>query len=1127
LLAAASVVTLAAAMVVGAGAASASPPSGDPGPATAVTPAAHDAIPVSSKLAGGLASLKTGRKQVFVQLAGEGAADASAAAADQGAAGMKAAANAAKATTKNRSAAVFGTARGKDAKARQLFQVGNAIPGFAVDADVAAIQAMAASADVVKISPLVPKTYQNTNGEELTNVLSTWQDTGTLGAGVKVGIIDTGIDYTHADFGGPGTAAAWNSAHANNTDPNWYSTLTAKAKLKVGGGYDFVGDNYNADPTADDYQPVPHPDPDPIDCAEHGTHVAGILGGYGENADGSTFTGNYAGLNSANLNAMKIGPGMAPAATIYSLKVFGCTGSTDEVIPALDWALDPNGDGNFSDHLDIVNLSLGSDYGVADDPENAVVDQLAKHGVLPVIAMGNAGDLTDIGGSPGNALGSLAVASSVDADQPMDGLRVNAPVGVAGVVAAQFSVAYPWSSAAPVTGSVVALSAANSDGCDPLSAADAAAVTGKVAWLTWDSNDATRRCGSAGRSANVAAAGAIGAVFTGDVDPFAAGITGSAAIPVVQLTVTATAALQSAVVAGTLNVTFDGSLALSQNSVNPAVTDTISSFSSRGTHGSIGVVKPDVAAPGDSILSAGMGLGAGGLVLSGTSMATPHTAGIAALVKATHRDWSAEQVKAAIMNTAGHDVYSQPGQTGPIYGPARDGAGRVDALAAVSTSVIAYDTDKSIRGGVSASFGVVEAPVTSSTITQNRTVTIQNTGSSSVTLSLSYAAAVTEPGVSYSVSPTKVTVRAGKSTTVRVTLTVKPGQLRHSIDPTMAGTQVGVPRSYLSDASGRLLISQAGKADLRVPVYAAVKPVSRTAASDGTVGKGKSASPAIELSGTGFSQGSGSTAWTSLVSVMDLGATSPKLPTCRGKVTTNCTVNQSATAGDIQYVGAGTADGWLYFGISTYGNWAALDNPALIPYIQIDTNGDGKPDFEVDVLPYTGTDVLLAELFDLHTGKNIDLEPLNLQWGDVDTNVYDSNVMVVPVDPSLLGITAGASTFPITYTVGMSSYLAVNSNGDIDDVGPIRYDVLNPKVRVGSPLYADQGHTAIPYVLGAAPSAATAATVLGRSLNGAGQGGNSQSGGDHGKPKPQAASALVLHLHGATGKRAEVVKLKG
>ena len=63
----------------------------------------------------------------------------------------------ARAAARDRSAGVFASAHAKDSKARQLFQVGNAVPGFVVDADAAAIDAMAASADVVKITPLVPK----------------------------------------------------------------------------------------------------------------------------------------------------------------------------------------------------------------------------------------------------------------------------------------------------------------------------------------------------------------------------------------------------------------------------------------------------------------------------------------------------------------------------------------------------------------------------------------------------------------------------------------------------------------------------------------------------------------------------------------------------------------------------------------------------------------------------------------------------------------------------------------------------------------------------------------------------------------------------------------------------------
>ncbi len=124
--------------------------------------------------------------------------------------------------------------------------------------------------------------------------------------------------------------------------------------------------------------------------------------------------------------------------------MFGCAGSTDVVIPALDWALDPNGDGDFSDHLDIVNLSLGSRTTARPTTRRTRSSTTcAKNGVLPVIAMGNAGDLTDTGGSPGNAVRSLAVASTVDAYQLRDGLKVNAPADVAGIVAGQFSVAYP------------------------------------------------------------------------------------------------------------------------------------------------------------------------------------------------------------------------------------------------------------------------------------------------------------------------------------------------------------------------------------------------------------------------------------------------------------------------------------------------------------------------------------------------------------------------------------------------------------------------------------------------------------------------------------------------------------
>ena len=234
---------------------------------------------------------------------------------------------------------------------------------------------------------------------------------------------------------------------------------------------------------------------------------------------------------------------------------------------------------------------------------------------------------------------------------------------------------------------------------------------------------------------------------------------------------------------------------------NPAATDTLSIFSSRGTDGAPGTVKPDVAAPGQTIISANVGSGNGAASSNGTSMASPHVAGIAALLRSKYPTWPVERIKAAIMNTAAHDLYTGPDKSGDIYGPNRVGAGRVDATYAATTQVIAYS--KSDPGVVSASFGVVEGPITQSTVTRTKSITLRNVSSSTRTISLRYSAVIEQPGVSYSVSPKSVRIKAKGTKTVTVTMTVKPSQLRRSIDPTMSATTVsswtgeGV-RQYLS-----------------------------------------------------------------------------------------------------------------------------------------------------------------------------------------------------------------------------------------------------------------------------------------------------------------------------------------
>lgn len=1026
---------------------------------------------------------------VFVQLAGDGAADVSAKAQGQGRGQLRAQGDA-----KTRVAQVRATARSVTAQAKrvdggavELFTTSNSVPGVGLRTTGDALRDIAARSDVAKITPITRKTVNNAASGALIKALATWQQTGNTGKGVRIGIIDTGIDYTHADFGGEGTAAAYEAAHqtADSGDP-W------KPTAKVVGGWDFVGDDY--DPESDDQSNwVPRPDPNPLDCDGHGTHVAGTAAGFGVTAAGRTYTGSYRSLTAAQLRGMRIGPGMAPQASLYALRVFGCEGSTDVVLPALDRALDPNGDGNFKDHLDVVNLSLGSDFGGADDPENAVIDKLAKHGVLSVIASGNSSDVTDIGGSPGNAARSLTVANSVDGFSQLDQLKVDAPAGVAGNVPVQFSIAYPWQKSTPTSGSVVQLSdPANLDGCSALSSDDQARVAGKVAWLEWDDQDATRRCGSAGRSANVKAAGAIGAIFTSGLDAFSAGITGDDGIPVVQLTKSGTSKLRPAATAGTLQVTFDRALALSLSVTDPRVVDTLDASSSRNSHGAPGVVKPDVTAPGNTILSAGSGTGNLGASETGTSMATPHIAGVAALVKKAHPSWSAEQLKAAVMNTAVHDLYTGPNKTGKKYGPARVGAGRTDARYAVKTTLLAYSKTK--PGVVSASFGVVEAPITSRTVTRKQQITVQNTAASKRKVTLSYSPVTKQPGVSYTLSKKKITLKARSKTTVTVTMTVRPSALRRTLESTMSATTVSEltgergRRQFVSAASGHLLVKRSGDPALRVPVYGAAKPVSATTVAATRTGP----TAVLKVSGSGIAQGSGSQAYQSIGSPLVLGSSSRKLPTCAVRQVTDCVLNSTARGVDLQYTGLASlpSDDLGWFGFSAWGNWPTMSVGGNEVDFEVDTDGDGKADYTV-LYWGGGSDQPMSVVLD-SDGDPFAVYPINFADGSMDTNAYDTNVAVLPFSLSDLGAPEGANSYPIRYrTVAYSAY-GNPQTGLVDSTDWVAADLVKPVATFADPLFADRNKATVKYAF------------------------------DPGTP----AKALVLHLHGKSGQRAQVVTLR-
>ncbi|MFI9815759.1 S8 family peptidase [Saccharothrix variisporea] len=1039
-------------------------------------------------------SAAQGRVTAFVELEAKPAVDTYAEKTSQGASKQQAkdAAKATKDDTGRKTDEVVGDLKAKDSGTKELYRTSNGVPGVVVTADADKVRELAQRADVKSVRTVVPKSRQNSSAVQLTNTLKEWQQYGKLGDDVRVGIIDTGIDYTHADFAGPGTIEAFQAIDETKVDPSYFPTA------KVVGGYDFVGNGYDGAST-DPAVNTPKPDPNPIDCNSHGTHVAGTAAGFGVNADGTTFKGDYTKLTTESLNAMRIGPGTAPKALLYALKVFGCEGSTNVTAQALDWALDPDGDGDFSDHLDVVNLSLGSDYGAPDDPDSLFVRKLNASGVVTVFSAGNGGDLYDIGGSPGSTPEALTVASTRDAFVLRDAAEVIAPTP--GRQAGQYSQNFNYEGKS-VTGAVVPLSdPANKDGCLPLSAADKAAVAGKIAWLEWDDNDASRRCGSAGRSNNVTAAGAIGAVFSSTLEHFGAGIAGNAAIPVLQFTATATNALRPAVEAGTLTVRLAGDLRTVLPTYDQSITDTLSSFTSRGVRGP--VVKPDVAAPGDTIASALVGSGNKTLVMSGTSMAAPHTTGIAALVRQAHPDWTPEEVKADVMNSASADVKAD----GKVYAPNRVGAGRIDGKAAVENQVLAYVQDD--PGAVSASFGTVEV---TGPVSLTKTIKVVNKSTKWVDYTVDYQALTTIPGVRYELSQKSVKLSPRGIARVQVTLKIdKPGDLRKTVDPTVEATHLDVPRQFLADASGRVVFTpkSGSTVPLRVPVYSAPKPAADINVADRLTFRGPQA--VLNLTGRGVNQG----AYQSLVSVLELQQTSPKLPECRRSVTTNCTLNDTAKGGDLRYVGVtstaplakqqGTPENALLaFGIATWGNWYNLGNNT-IPFVDIDTTGDGTPDYEVYANKLTDTDLLVAVTVNLATGQTVDIQGVNGQFGDVDTNVFDTNVVVLPVLLSALDIDVNADTSRISYTTGVAGfYLAPGTtNGLVDSIGtPASFDPLKPGLWVqggGDPALSYRARPGTALVVNRDAEALAA---------------------------DRSDSLLVLHHHNTTGDKVDVVKTR-
>lgn len=473
------------------------------------------------------------------------------------------------------------------------------------------------------------------------------QEVTLEGQGIKVGIIDTGIDFTHFMMSGEGTQAAYKAVDPKKTVEVGYPNK------KVHGGIDLVGTEYDAASTTESRR-IPVPDDNPIDEQGHGTHVAGTVAGIGDNVY------HYSGV--------------APLADLYSIKVFGADGSTSDsvVIAGMEYAVDPNGDGDLSDRLDVLNLSLGSDFGSARGYYREVLARVDKAGIAVLIAAGNSGNFDYITGAPAVNDEALSVAASIDNSlvNTLFGAVLLESKGLGRKLTERIegTVGKPISEVPGLKGKLVYIGLANED----LKPEQIEALRGNVALIDRGLVPFQEKVGRA------TAAGAIAVVVVNNQEgaPIAMGGDKNFPIPAVMIPMDLGNQAKAEVQAGN-EVTVD--FTTTEKIERPELIDTITSFSSKGPRGGDAILKPEISAPGQQILSAAMGQGGAAVRFSGTSMATPHMAGVLALMRQAYPTLTARELKSIAM-----------GRTVPLKEPvSRQGAGRVQVDRAVTSPLVA------------------------------------------------------------------------------------------------------------------------------------------------------------------------------------------------------------------------------------------------------------------------------------------------------------------------------------------------------------------------------------------------------------------------------------------------------
>lgn len=528
------------------------------------------------------------------------------------------------------------------------------------------------------------------------------------------------------------------------------------------------------------------------DADGHGTHTATTAAGVRTRASiFGTLLGDIEGIAPRARVAAYKACWLRPGSTRASC-------NTSDLVNAIDAAV--------ADGVDVISYSIGSSLRRISAPDDVALLAATRAGVLTVVAAGNEGPNPGTIGSPaGGPWVITAAASSRTGESSVEALQVTAPSAIAGKYATkEANFTPPLQDNDPIEASLVLVdddddttsdgaTGTTSDACQALVNGDD--VNGNIAFIQ------RTGCSFDDKVRNAADAGAVAAlVYNIAGEPVVMfGTEGSVDIPALMIGQADANLILAELDAGNdVTVVLDKGLLLT----TPDTGNVMASFSARGPAPVADILKPDVTAPGINILagftpdSANAAPGENFAFLSGTSMSTPHVAGVAALLLQAHPTWTPSEIRSALMTTARQNINSSSGLGDA--NPFDFGAGHIvpndafDPGLVFETSVDEYDafacgvespavssTRCEELEGAGLSFAAADmnqpsialSTLTSQRIVRRRVTNISDEGGA-------YTVSVTSPpGMSFEVSPTSISLAPGESAVFDVTARYLSGPL--------------------------------------------------------------------------------------------------------------------------------------------------------------------------------------------------------------------------------------------------------------------------------------------------------------------------------------------------------------